>query len=328
MDWEIFGDQLLWLEIYAAVALLLISGLWVPFRKVPVSLSSLIIVCGLLFLGSFRSAYYNSDTKNYYEYFYYISSFSVFDGLFSTKIEPIHSLMISFFKDFRFWLLAESVLEIIGMILAYNHRKNDYSFLVLCAFIITLSTSSLRYCASLIFFYCFICRYKINLHRAFWGTLVLSCIHISMLLSGALAIRRKVSLAAIAALCVAILFFNSILGSRLDFDPEESSGGLKVFSISLISLFYVFITLNKEKKLLTYYIIAFFAIFSVSIFVLPTFNRFLIMGTLVVLSLEWPNPPRKRHLSVFDRGFALTLCGMVVVPYILFLPSLYYSGRW
>lgn len=68
--------------------------------------------------------------------------------------------------------------------------------------------------------------------------------------------------------------------------------------------------------------------FMVSAFILPTFNRFLIMGALVVLALEWAATRGRGENDIFDRAFVLLLAGVIILPYALNLPKLFHSGLW
>ena len=329
LSWEIFGEDLLWLEVYAGSALLAALAGWVVFRKLPMSLIGLVITVGLIAIGGFRGFDYNSDTMNYYSYVYMLSFVNDSEIFFLTKLEPLHSALILLLRDFRLWLLAESAIQIVGMILAFRIRKNDYSFLLLCAFVLTLDTSALRYCSALIYFYYFVSRGEMGLLKAARTTLILSCIHISMLISGALAVRRRLVLIGISAACVAIFFESSVLGSRIDIDLTEASRGLKNFGVAIVAVAYLFV--RAPKKSLGYlplYLLAFASMFLVSAFILPTFNRFLIMGALVVLAYEWSVSRGDDESDIFDRGFVLLLSSAVILPYVINLPRLFFSGTW
>lgn len=329
LSWEIFGEDLLWLEVYAGSAFLAALAAWVVFRKLPMSLIGLVITVGLIAIGGFRGFDYNSDTMNYYSYVYMLSFVNDSEIFFLTKLEPLHSALILLLRDFRLWLLAESAIQIAGIILAFRVRKNDYSFLTLCAFVLTLDTSALRYCSALIYFYYFVSRSEMGLFKAARMTLILSCIHISMLISGALAVRRRLVLIGISAACVAIFFESSVLGSRIDIDLTEASRGLKNFGVAIVAAAYLFV--RAPKKSLGYlplYVLAFASMFLVSAFILPTFNRFLIMGALVVLAYEWSVSRGEAESDIFDRGFVLLLSSAVILPYVINLPRLFFSGTW
>lgn len=329
LSWEIFGEDLLWLEIYAGGAFLAALAGWVVFRKLPMSLIALAITVALIAVGGFRGFDYNSDTMNYYSYVYMLSFVNDTEIFFLTKLEPLHSGLILLLRDFRLWLLAESAIQIFGMILSYRIRKNDYSFLILCAFVLTLDTSALRYCSALIFFYYFLSRSEVNLFKAARMTLILSCIHISMLLSGALAYRRQLALIGISAACLVVFFESSVLGSRIDIDLTEASRGLKNFGVAILAAAYLFA--RAPRKSLGYiplYVLAFASMFLVSAFILPTFNRFLIMGALVVLAYEWTVSRGDDESDIFDRSFVLMLSSAVILPYVINLPRLFFSGTW
>lgn len=329
LSWEIFGEDLLWLEVYAGSAFLAALAGWVVFRKLPMSLIGLLITGGLIAIGGFRGFDYNSDTMNYYSYVYMLSFVNDSEIFFLTKLEPLHSALILLLRDFRLWLLAESAIQIVGMILAFRIRKNDYSFLLLCAFVLTLDTSALRYCSALIYFYYFVSRSEMGLFKAARMTLILSCIHISMLISGALAVRRRLVLIGISVACIGIFFESSVLGSRIDIDLTEASRGLKNFGVAIVAVAYLFV--RAPKKSLGYlplYVLAFASMFLVSAFILPTFNRFLIMGALVVLAYEWSVSRGEAESDIFDRGFVLLLSSAVILPYVINLPRLFFSGTW
>ncbi len=329
LSWEIFGEDLLWLEVYAGSAFLAALAGWVVFRKLPMSLIGLLITGGLIAIGGFRGFDYNSDTMNYYSYVYMLSFVNDSEIFFLTKLEPLHSALILLLRDFRLWLLAESAIQIVGMILAFRIRKNDYSFLLLCAFVLTLDTSALRYCSVLIYFYYFVSRSEMGLFKAARMTLILSCIHISMLISGALAVRRRLVLIGISVACIGIFFESSVLGSRIDIDLTEASRGLKNFGVAIVAVAYLFV--RAPKKSLGYlplYVLAFASMFLVSAFILPTFNRFLIMGALVVLAYEWSVSRGEAESDIFDRGFVLLLSSAVILPYVINLPRLFFSGTW
>ena len=329
LSWDLFGEDLLWLEIYAGAAFLAALVGWVVFRKLPMSLIALVITVALIAAGGFRGFDYNSDTMNYYSYVYMLSFVNDSEIFFLTKLEPLHSGLILFFRDFRLWLLMESAIQITGMIMSFRVRRNDYSFLILCAFVLTLDTSSLRYCSALIYFYYFLCRSEVGLFKAGRMTLVLTCIHISMLLSGILAFRRRLSLLAISAVCLVIFLESSVLGSRVDIDLTEASRGLKNFGVAIFAAAYLFVRApTKSLRYIPLYVVAFASMFLVSAFILPTFNRFLIMGALVVLAYEWSVSRSDDESDIFDRGAVLVLSSAVILPYVINLPRLFFSGTW
>ena len=108
LAWEIFGADLVWLEVYAGSAFLAALASWVLFRKLPMSLIALAITVALIAVGGFRGFDYNSDTMNYYSYVYMLSFVNDSEIFFLTKLEPLHSGLILLLRDFRLWLLAES----------------------------------------------------------------------------------------------------------------------------------------------------------------------------------------------------------------------------
>jgi hypothetical protein len=329
LNWEIFGEDLLWLEIYASCAFLAVLGGWIVFRKLPMSRVALLVTGGLVAIGGFRGFDYNSDTMNYYSYVYLLSFVNDSEIFFLTKLEPVHSALILIFRDFRIWLLAECIIQVIGLILSYRVRRNDFSFLLLCAFVLTLSTSALRYCSALIYFYYFLSRSEVNLVKAARMTVILSCFHITMLLSGALAVRKRLVLIAISAVCIGIFFESSVLGARIDIDLTEASRGFKNFGVAIMTIAYLFFRApRKGLRYLPLYTAAFMSIFLISALVLPTFNRFLIMGALTVLVNEWVVARGDDESDIFDRGFTFGLASAVILPYVINLPRLYYSGAW
>ena len=329
LAWEIFGADLVWLEVYAGSAFLAALASWVLFRKLPMSLIALAITVALIAVGGFRGFDYNSDTMNYYSYVYMLSFVNDSEIFFLTKLEPLHSGLILLLRDFRLWLLAESAIQILGMIIAFRVRKNDYSFLLLCAFVLTLDTSSLRYCSALIYFYYFLSRSEVGVFKAARMTLILSCIHISMLLSGAFAYRRRLALIGISAACLVVFFESSVLGSRIEIDLTEASRGLKNFAVAILAAAYLFARApRKGLGYLPLYVLSFASMFLVSAFILPTFNRYLIMGALVVLAYEWSVSRGDDESDIFDRGFILVLSSAVILPYVINLPRLFFSGAW
>lgn len=327
--WEIFGEDLLWLEMYACGALLGAIGIWIAFRKIPISFIALLIAGAVISVAAFRPFDYNSDTGNYYSYVYFLSFVNDSDIFFLTKLEPFHSALILLLRDFRIWLLAESAVQILGLILSYRVRKNDYSFLILCAFALTLSSSSLRYCLALIYFYYFMSRSDGSLAKAIRMTLILTCFHISMLLSGAFAMRKRLALIGISAACAVILFESSVLGARVEVDLTEASRGLKNFAVAMFAVAYLFVREPRRNWVsLSIYAATFVSLFLVSAFVLPTFNRYLIMGTIVVLANEWAVSRQDEESDIFDRGFVLVTASAIVLPYVIGVPDLFYSGTW
>ena len=329
LNWEIISEELIWIEVYACVAFVAVLVGWTVFRKLPPSFLGLLITSGILVIGGFRSFTYNSDTMNYYSYVYLLSFVNDSDIFFLTKLEPLHSGLILIFRDFRLWLLAECFIQIVGLFLSFRVRRNDSSFLLLCAFVLTLSTSSLRYCSALIYFYYFLSRGELNLFKAARMTVILSCFHISMLLSGALAVRKRLVLIGISVVCVAIFFESSVLGSRIDIDLTEASRGFKNFGVAILTVAYLFVRVpRKSLQYLPLYVMAFMSIFLISALILPTFNRFLIMGAMAVLVNEWAVARDDKESDIFDRGFTLLLVSAVVVPYVIYLPRLFYSGAW
>lgn len=329
ITWEIFGEDLLWLEIYIAAALVGVTAVWVLFNRIPAAFIGLILMEGLLAVGSFRGYNYNSDTGNYYSYVYYLSFVNDNEIFFLTKLEPLHSGLIFLLRDFRLWLFAEAAIMMAGLFLAFKARRNDYSFLVLCAFVLTLSTSSLRFCSALIYFFYFTSRSDVDLFKAARMTAILSCFHISMLLSGALALRRRLVLIGLSAVCILIFLESSLLGSRVELDLAEASRGFKTLAVAVVAAVYLLIRSPRYGvRIVPFYLLAFVTIFVVSTQILPVFNRFLIMGTLVVLSTEWAAARPGDEGDIFDRGFTLMLAGAVIVPHVINLPRLFYSGIW
>lgn len=329
LNWEIFSEELIWLEVYACIAFVAILVSWTVFRKIPASFLGLLVTAGIVAVGAFRTFDYNSDTMNYYSYVYMLSFVNDSEIFFLTKLEPVHSALILIFRDFRMWLFAECFIQIIGLILSYRARKNDYSFLLMCSFVLTLSTSSLRFCSALIYFYYFLSRSDLNLFKAARMTIILSCFHVSMLLSGALAVRKRLVLIGISVACVAIFFESSVLGARIDIDLTEASRGLKNFGVAMLTIAYLFVRAPRQGlRYLPLYAVTFMSIFLISALILPTFNRFLIMGALAVLANEWAVARKAGGDDIFDRGFTLMLVSAVVVPYVVLLPRLFYSGEW
>lgn len=329
LTWEIFGEDLLWLEIYAGLALIGVSAVWFLFHRVPAALIALILIEGLLAVGSFRGFNYNSDTGNYYSYVYYLSFVNDNEIFFLTKLEPLHSGLIFLLRDFRLWLFAETAIMMAGLFLSYKARRNDFSFLILCAFVVTLSTSSLRFCSALIYFFYFMSRSEVDLFKAARMTVILSCFHISMLLSGALALRRRLVLIGLSAVCIVIFLESSLLGSRVELDLTEASRGIKTLGVAVIAAIYLFIRAPRYGvRIMPFYLLAFISIFVVSTQILPVFNRFLIMGTLVVLATEWAAARPNDKGDIFDRGFTVMLAASVVIPHVINLPRLFFSGTW
>jgi hypothetical protein len=329
LSWEIFGDDLLWIEIYAGLLLLAATTVWVFVPKFPISITALALTLGTLALGAFRPYTYNSDTSNYYSYVYFLRFISGVDIFFLTKLEPVHSGLILIFRDFRLWLIAESGLEIFGLILCFKVKPNPHSFILLCAYVLTLSTSSLRFCCALIYFFYFISKQHVTPIRAIRMTVILTLFHISMLLSGALALQRRIAPIAVALLCVAIFFQNSLLfGWKVDVDYSEASRGFKTLTVAVVPLLYLAFRQNIGKSVyLGLYFISLLSIFLISSMVLPTFNRFMILGALVIVIKQW-NSVREGRDDVFDRSVLLVMSSGVIIAYVWGLPQLYYSGAW
>ena len=329
LTWEIFNEDLLWLEIYACAAFMASLGAWVIFRKIPISIIGLVIVASIVLIGGFRQFDYNSDTSNYYSYLYLLSFVNGGEIFFLTKLEPLHSALILLIRDFRLWFLTEAAIQVVGLFLSFKVRRNDYSYLILCAFIITLNTSALRYCSSLIFFYYFLSRGEVGLVKAARMTVILCCFHITMLLSGALAVRRRLVLVGISVICLLIYLESWVLGARIEIDLTEASTGLKSLAATLLAVAYLFVRSPKKSlRFLPLYTLAFLSIFLISSTTLPTFNRFLIMGLLVVLSYEWAVSRGEEENDIFDRGFVFLIGGVIVLPFMINLPRLFYSGVW
>ncbi len=328
--WEIYGRDLLWIEVYAGVAFLASLAGWVVLRKLPINLIIFLLTVGVVILGGFRPFDYNSDTRNYYSYVYTLSFVNSREIFFLTKLEPLHSALILLLRDFRLWLVAEAAIAAFGLLISFRTRRNDYSFLILCAFVLTLDTSSLRYCSALIYFYYFLSRGKVGLFKAARMTLILSCFHVSMLMSGIMAIRRRAALIAISAACALIFFESSLLGERINIDLTEASRGLKNFGVAILTVAYLFARAPQKRGMqyLPLYGLTFVSIFLVSAFILPTFNRFLIMGALVVLALEWAVLRDGKEDDIFDRAFVLSLASAIILPYVINLPTLFSSGLW
>lgn len=321
----------MWLEVYSAAAVLVLVALWVPLRKLPVSTAVLAVSIAVILLGGFRPFGYNSDTRNYFSYLYTLSFVRSADILFLTKLEPIHSGMIFFIREFRTWYLAEAAMISFGIFLSYRKRTNDASFIVLCAFILTLHTSSLRYCSALAYFYYLNSRQVSGWLRAVRMTAMLSCLHVSMLLSGALASRRMLVYVVIFLGCLLLLFQSSLLGNRVALDMTEASRGLKTVAISLAVLGYALIRARKRDwPLFASYLGILIGFYAISSTLVPTFNRFMIITTLVLVSKEWPEAEKDGTGSgdIYDRAYCVLLASAVLLPYALTLPRLYFSGLW
>jgi len=328
--WEIFGDDLMWLEVYAGVALLIGVAAWAFVPKVPIGLIAFAITSSLIAVGAFRPFDYNSDTSNYFSYVYYLKFVTGDEIFFLTKLEPVHAALIFITRDFRLWVIAEAAIEIFGLYLSYRVRPNAHSFILLCAFVLTLSTSSLRFCASLIYFFYFISKEEVTIVRAVRVTAILSLFHISMLLSGAMALQKRIAPLAVAVLCLAIFFESSVfLGARLDVvDYLNASTGRKTFAVAVSAVLYLILRQPLGKSAyLGLYLLSLLSLFLISSTVLVTFNRFLIVGALVILIKEW-RQVRGDNDDIFDRGMVLLLATAVVAPYVLTLPQLYFSGEW
>jgi hypothetical protein len=329
LSWEIFGDDLLWFEIYAGLLLLIATAVWVFVPKFPVGLAALALTLATLAAGAFRPYTYNSDTSNYYSYVYFLRFITGSEIFFITKLEPVHSGLILILRDFRLWLIAESALQAYGLVLCYKVKPNLHSFILLCAYVLTLSTSSLRFCCALIYFFYFISKQDVSPIRAIRVTIILTLFHISMLLSGALSLQRRIAPIAVTLLCAAIFFQNSLLfGWKVDVDYSEASRGLKTLTVAIVPLLYLVFRQHIGKSLyLGLYLVALLSLFLISSTVLPTFNRFMILGALVIMIKQW-NTVRKGEDDVFDRAVLLLMSSGVVVAYVWGLPALYYRGEW
>jgi len=329
LAWEIFGDDLIWMEVYACVAFSASVGVWLFFKKIPVSLISLLICIFMLVAGAFRPIYYNSDTENYFSYVYFLRFVSGADIFFLTKLEPVHSALILILKDFRLWLIAESIVMIVGLILSYKRNPSPHSFLVLCAFVLTLSTSSLRYCSALIYFYYFISKGEMDIVRTARTTAILSCFHITMLLSGVLALERRLAPIAMTVLCLGIFFEGSVLlGWRIEINYAETSTGLKSLAVALVPVLYMMMRQRLEKStFLALYLVSLLSIFLVTSTTFFTFNRFLIIAALATMIVQWPKL-RGLDYDFFDRGVVLTISTGIVAPYVIAVPQLYFAGQW
>lgn len=329
MEIAISGDKLLWIEVYAGVLFLATMFAWIALNRLPAAHAALAIVVTVLFFAGFRPPVYNSDTLNYYSYVVTLSYLDISEALFSTKLEPFHSISITLLRDFRVWIIFESIVQIVGIYICFKNRRNDYSFIVLCAFVLTLSTSSLRYAGSLIFFMYFVYVSANRVIDAARMTAILSCLHASMLLSGALSFRRVAVPLIISLACVAILYERSLLGARAELDLTDPSRGFKVLATVSVIMFYFAIRAPRSISLYhVAYSLNILLLFAVSALVVPTFNRFVIMGGLVILSNDWETFRSDRESDTFDRAFIFTLSVMIIVPYILVLPTIYFNGSW
>lgn len=333
LEWEIFGENLMWTEVYLGAGLLGVVLLWTLFRKVPAAFVALLITCAILVLSAFRPFNYNSDTRNYFSYVYHLSFVNTREIFFLTKLEPVHSALILLLKDFKLWLIFENSIQILGLILCYKARRNDFSFIVICAFSLTFATSSLRFCSALILYFYLISRSEVNLIRAARMTIFLSLFHISMLVSGALALRRREILIGISVICAGIFFESSVLGSRIDLNVtdyfSDASKGFRNLAVALSVIAYLFVRSSRQNWLYLFlYALASFSIFMVSSQILLTFNRFLIMLTLVLVVSEWSRIRGSGSGDIFDRAFTFFLSSLIIVPYAIGLPRIYFNGTW
>lgn len=330
-NWRIPSEELLWIEVYSGAFFLAGIGLWAIFRKIPVAFFGLLIAVFVISAAGFREPSYNSDTWNYYSY---VNTLAVAQGsevFLLSKLEPIHAGLILLLRNYEVWLIAESVIQIVGLYLAYRIRPNDASYLALCAFVLTLSSSALRFSAALTFFYWLVCRTVPSAIRAAQSTIALCTLHISMLMAGPLMQRRPAVLLAVTAGCILVFFEQQLLGSRAGLDLTEASKGIKTLAIAMGTLIWIAIRgQSNQRRLLPFYAAAFLSFFLVASQVLPTFNRFLIMGTLVVLLWDWPKVKGGNGPSddFFERSFTVMLVTAIVAPYVVNLPQLFYSGLW
>jgi hypothetical protein len=330
-SWRIPSEELMWIEVYSGAFFLLTIGLWAIFRKIPIAFIALLVTVSVIGLGGFREPSYNSDTWNYNSY---VNTLAVVQGsevFVLTKLEPVHAGLILLLRNFEIWLLAEAFIQIGGLCLAYRIRPNDASFLALCAFVLTLSSSALRFSGALIFFYWLVCRTGPSAIRAAQSTIALCTLHVSMLMGGPLMQRRPAVLLAVTAGCVIVFFEQQLLGSRAGLDLTEASKGIKTLAIAMGTLIWIAIRgQSTQRRLLPFYAATFLSFFLVASQVLPTFNRFLIMGTLVVLLWDWPTAKDGAGPSndFFERSFTVLLAAAIVAPYVVNLPQLFYSGLW
>lgn len=330
-SWRIPSEELLWIEVYSGSLFLVLIGLWAIFRRIPVAFLAFLLAAVVIGIGGFREPSYNSDTWNYNSYVNTLAIVRGSEAFVLTKLEPVHAGLIFLLRNFEIWLFVEAVIQIAGLYFAYKIRPNNASFLTLCAFVLTLSSSALRFSGALIFFYWLVCRTGPSALRATQSTIALCTLHISMLMAGPLMQRRPTVLLAITAGCVLVFFENQLLGSRAGLDLTEASKGVKTLAIAIGTLVWVGIRGNgAQRRLLPYYAATFLSFFLVASQVLPTFNRFLIMGTLVVLLWDWPRAKDNSGPSddFFERSFTALLMAAIVAPYIINLPQLFYSGLW
>lgn len=325
---EIHGDTLLWVEMYACATLLAVLFAWVIFEKVPVAFLALVITMTVLAAGAFRPPEYNSDTTNYFSYVEWLSFFNIEQAILLTKLEPVHSVLAVLLRDFRSWLIAENIISGVGLVLCYRSRTNDFSFVALCAFLLSLSTSSLRYAISLVYFLYFLYLTRNTIWSHVRMTALLLCFHISMLLSGLLSYRRIEAPLVITAGSALIIYQQSLLGQRAEEDFTEASFGLKTLATVLgVMLYFAFRSYKRIKGYHAAYGLNVFAMFAAANLALPTFNRFLIMAALALLAREWSHF-RDNERDMLDRLFLVGLCGLILVPYIVLVPGRYYAGMW
>lgn len=321
----------MWIEVYSGTFFLIGTGIWVIFRKAPIALFTLLLATFLIGIAGFREPNYNSDTWNYYSY---VNTLAVVQGsaiFVLTKLEPIHAGLAFLLRNFEMWLLAESGIQIAGLYLAFRIRPNDGSFIALCAFVMTLSSSALRFSAALIFFFWFVCRAGLSAIRAAQSTIALGALHISMLMSGLIMQRRPTVLLALTFACVLVFFEQRLLGSRAEIDLTDASRGVKTVGIAMSTLIWVAIRRQStQNKLLPYYALLFLSFFLIASMVLPMFNRFLIMGTLVLLLQDWPkaNGTSAPSDHIIERIYTLLLSSAIILPYTINLPKLFFSGLW
>ena len=330
-SWRVPSEELLWIEVYSGTLFLALIGLWVIFRRIPIAFIALFLTIFVIGLGGFREPSYNSDTWNYNSYVNTLATAQGSEVFVLTKLEPIHAGLILLLRNFEIWLFAEAVIQIGGLYLAYRIRPNDASFLALCAFVLTLSSSALRFSGALIYFYWLVCRTGPSAIRAAQSTIALCTLHISMLMGGPLMQRRPGVLLAVTAGCVLAFFEQQLLGSRAGLDLTEASKGIKTLAIAMGTLVWIAIRgQSAQRRLLPFYAATFLSFFLVASQVLPTFNRFLIMGTLIVLLWDWPTAKGGDGPSddFFERSFTIVLATAIVAPYVVNLPQLFYSGLW
>lgn len=312
-----------------AVAFILLMALFVNRKFIYISILITIFIYQVII--SSRTVEYNSDTANYFQYFNGIGLYSVIEAM-VIKIEPFHYYLMVLSPTFSKWLLLESLIYFLLLVLLLKNKSLVTSGLIMGA-TLPLMSSSLRFSIGLMIcslIYSALIKTK---YASFLSGVIGGGAHISMLAAPLVVKSTKIQILFIITFTI-FLNISPWFIARLSSDGEIGtiSGfvGLKTLAASVI--FYLHAKLNYRNVItkegsfeLFSHIASTFILCIFASFVFQMANRWMILS-LLLFAIKFDSDKRfKLKKGYYDPIFGSLLFSLMALPQALVV---FINGGW